>query len=77
MWSRALPQLVARHASTTPFTTVTEVRISGTVDLATDAHKQNNQIEVLSSIASLTLVLRWAGKASTEALSAKEPSAVA
>jgi hypothetical protein len=38
-----LPQLVARHASNTPFTTVTGIRISGTFDLATDAQKQKQQ----------------------------------
>ena len=67
---------VARHASNTPFTTVTGVRISGAFDLATDAQEQRNKIEVLSSIASLTLVLRWAERASKEALSARVPLAV-
>jgi len=64
---------VARHAPDAPFTTVTGVRI---FDLATDAQEQRNRIEVLASIASLTLALTWAGKASTEALSAREPLAV-
>jgi len=67
---------VAHHASNTPFTTVTGFRISGALDLATNAQEQRNKIEVLASIASLTLVLTWAGKASTEALSAREPLAV-
>ena len=73
------------------FTAVTGVRISRASGLATDAREQTllassialaiedarNKIEVLTSSASLILVVTWAGKVSAPALSAKEPSAVA